>query len=115
MFDEIGHQCAKGLHLFPIMKEHFGLTRINAITYPLIDVAKLRADLGPEVWIDACIADQIVMLGPPEKIRQTVKELMESGAKGEGRLSLGVGDMPRGIPMEHFYALYESVKEFGSY
>jgi uroporphyrinogen-III decarboxylase len=109
------HHCGSGVHLFPVMKSHFGLTRINAITFPLIDIAKLRADLGPEVWIDAGIADQVLMRGPPETIRQTVKDLMESGAKGEGRLSLWVGDMLRGTPLEHFTTLYESVKEFGGY
>jgi len=109
------HHCGSGTRLFPVMKRHFGLTRINALTFPLVDIAKVRAELGPDVWIDASIADQILMLGPPESIRQAVKDLMESGAKGAGRLSIGVGDMPRGIPLAHYEALYASIKEFGGY
>ena len=81
----------------------------------LVDVAQLRDQVGPEVWIDAGIADEILMMGPAERIRGAVKDLLQSGAMGDGRLSLGVGDMPRGIPLEHYEVLYESVKEFGVY
>ena len=109
------HHCGSGTHLFPAIQEHFGITSINALTYPLVDVARVRAELGEDVRIDAVIADEIVKLGPPEKIRQIVKEFMATGAKGNGGLSLSTGDMMRGTPMEHRIALYESVKEFGSY
>ena len=109
------HHCGSGTHLFPAIKENFGLTSINALTYPLVDIARVRAELGEDVRIDAVIADEIVKLGPPENIRQVVREFMASGAKGDGGLSLSTGDMMRGTPLEHRIALYESVKEFGGY
>jgi hypothetical protein len=40
---------------------------------------------------------------------------MKSGAKGKGRFALMAGDMIRGVPLEHRFALYEAVKEFGHY
>lgn len=109
------HHCGSATHLFPLIQKHFGITGINALTYPLVDVARIRAELGENVRIQAVIADEIVRLGPPEKIRQTVKEFMGTGVKGSGGLSLSTGDMLRGTPMEHRIALYESVKEFGGY
>ena len=109
------HHCGRGTHLFGIMKRHFGLTHMDALTYPLVDIAEVRRELGYDVWVLGCIAVEIINLGPPEKIRQAVKELMASGAKGDGRFALSVGDLLRGTPLAHRFALYESVKEFGGY
>ena len=97
------------------MKRHFGLTHLEALTHPYVDVARVRSEIGEEVWITAVIADDIIQLGPPEKIRQTVRDFMESGVKGSGRLCLEIGDMLPGTPMEHRIAYYEAVKEFGRY
>jgi hypothetical protein len=44
-----------------------------------------------------------------------VRDLMKSGAKGKGRLSINAGDLLAGIPMANRLALYEAVKEFGQY
>lgn len=109
------HHCGKGVHLFDIMQREFGITHMDAITYPMVDIAAVRRQVGQDVWLAGCIAEEIVSMGPPAKIRQTVKELMESGAKGDGRFSLSVGDMLKGTPMAHRVALYQSVKEFGQY
>ncbi len=109
------HHCGSGTHLFPIMKREFGLTEIGALTWPLVDIAKVRRDLGEEIWIHGSIADEIVKFGMPDSIFEAVREFMASGAKGQGRLSLGVGDMLRGTPMANREAFYAAVKEFGTY
>ncbi|MBE3037884.1 MAG: hypothetical protein IMZ62_03605 [Chloroflexi bacterium] len=109
------HHCGRGVHLFPIIKKHFGLTHLEALTFPYVDIARVRSELGAELWIIGGVADNIVAQGPPERIRQTVKELMESGAKGKGRFCLQIGDMVPGTPIEHRIAYYEAVKEFGRY
>ena len=107
------HHCGRGTHLFPAMKKHFGLTSIDALTFPLNDVAKVRRDLGEDVRIMAIVADSIVQAGPPQRIRETVRELMR--AKGRGRFSMQLGDMLPGTPPDHRLALYEAVKEYGRY
>ena len=107
------HHCGTGTHLFPIMQKHFGITAIDSLTHPLVDVAKVRADLGEDIWITAGIESEIIKSGPTERIRQAVKELM--AAKGKARFSTAVGDMLRGVPMDHRIAYYEAVKEFGTY
>ena len=96
------------------MQEHFGLTAIDSLTFPLVNIAKVRADLGEDVWITAGIESEIIKSGPTERIRQAVKELV-TAAKGKGRFSMAVGDMLRGVPMDHRIAYYEAVKEFGRY
>jgi len=107
------HHCGRGAHLFPLIKKHLGLTSIDALTFPLIDVAKVRRDLGDDVWLMAFVTDSIVQPGPQEKIREAVRELMK--AKGKGRFSLQVADMLPGTPLKHRLALYEAVREFGRY
>jgi hypothetical protein len=109
------HHCGRGAHLFPVIKRRFGLERLHMLTFPLIDVARVKSELGEEVWITAAVADQIIQAGPPERIRQTVKDLLSPGAKGCGRLALCVGDMLKGTPMDHRTAFYEAVREFGGY
>jgi len=107
------HHCGHGAHLFPVIKRHFGLTSIHALTWPYVDIAKVRRDLGEEVRIQALIADSIIQLGPTEQIRESVKEVMK--ARGHGGFALILGDMLPGTPLEHRLALYEAVKEFGGY
>jgi uroporphyrinogen-III decarboxylase len=109
------HHCGRGAHLFPIMKKHFGLTHVEALTFPYVDIARVRREIGEEVWITGVVADDVIMQGPPERIRRTVGDLMRSGAKRGGRLCLEIGDMLPGTPMEHRIAYYEAVKEFGCY
>ena len=109
------HHCGRGAHLFGFIRRHCPLQRLDDITFPLIDVAKMRREVGDEVWTKVCIEDSIVQMGPPERIRRTVRDLMASGAKGRGRLALTVGDMLAGTPLEHRLALYEAVREFGRY
>jgi hypothetical protein len=109
------HHCGRGAHLFPVIKKHFGLTTIHALTYPLVNIAKVRREVGEEVWIYGVIEDGIIHQGPSARIREIVKELMASGAKGTGRFALWVGDLLRGVPLGHRRALYEAVREYGRY
>jgi len=109
------HHCGRGSHLFPVVQKQFGLTHLDALTYPKVDIARMRRELGPEIWITAILDDGIIQNGPAESIRRAVKELMQSGAKGQGRFALIVGDMLQGTPLEHRLAYYEAVREFGGY
>ena len=109
------HHCGRGAHLFAMIRRRFGLTDINTLTYPLIDVARVRRELGERVTVTAMIEDAIIRQGPPERIREVVRELMNSGAKGTGGFAMMVGDMLPGTPIDHRLALYEAVREYGGY
>jgi hypothetical protein len=108
------HHCGRGAHLFPVMKKHFGLASIHALTWPLVDVGRVRAELGEGVKIAALLEDSIVQRGPAERIREAVRDLLTQ-AKGGGGLSLVTGDMLKGTPMEHRLICYEAVREWGRY
>ena len=108
------HHCGRGTQLFPLVKKRFGITKIHALTWPLNDVAKVRRELGYDIWIEAVISDNILRT-TPEKIRQAAKEFFTPEVKGKGRLSLWAPGEVTEIPVENYLALYEAVKEYGKY
>ena len=109
------HHCGRGSHLFPVMQRAYGkLNSINALTYPLVDVAKVRYDLGEDVWITSIIDDAIIQSGPADRIYEVVKEYL-TAVKGKARFALMVGDMLKGTPMDHRLAYYQAVREYGRY
>ena len=108
------HHCGRGTHLFPIIRQRFGLTTIHGLTWPLNDVARVRRELGQEVWIIAVIADTILST-TPQAVRQAVQDFLTPEVKGRGRLSLWVPGEVTGIPAENYQALYQAVREYGRY
>lgn len=108
------HHCGGGTHLFPLIKKRFGLTTLHALTWPLNDVARIRCEVGHDVWIVAVISDSILST-TPEKIRQAVKDFLSPEVKGKGRLSIWAAGEVFGIPYENYRVLYEAVKEYGHY
>jgi hypothetical protein len=101
------------MQLLPVFKKHYPLERLDDVTYPLLDLSEARRIFGDGVWIKAQLEDGITHAGPVETIRQSVRDLLQSGAVGTGRFCLSVGDMLSGTPMEHRRAFYAAVREFG--
>jgi len=96
--------------------EEFGVTGFNAVTYPCVDVARIRRELGAEIELRVIVDSDIVRRGPVENIFQTVRELLTDEVKAGGRLIIMTDDMMAdGTPMGHGIALYEAVKGFGQY
>lgn len=112
---QVFHHCGRGQHLFPIVARHFKIHTLHALTYPLLDIERIRAEVGDEVHIQALIADGILSLGKPDDVRYAVKSLLTPRVKGRGRLSLITGDLLPGTKLENLHALYEAVQEFGTY
>jgi hypothetical protein len=108
------HHCGRGTHLFPIIRRRFGLTTIHALTWPLNDVARVRREMGQDVWIVAVIADTILCT-TPAAIRQAVRDFLTPEVKGAGRLSVWVPGEVTGIPAENYRALYQAVRDYGRY
>jgi hypothetical protein len=104
------HHCGRGQHFFPIINRHFKLHTLHALTFPILDIGRIREEVGDEVHIIALISDGIVNLGTPDDVRYAVKTLLTKKIKGRGRLTLVTGDMLPGTKMENLHVLYESVK-----
>jgi hypothetical protein len=108
------HHCGRGSHLFPLVQKRFGLATLHAITWPLNDVARIRRDVGHDVWIVAVIADTILRT-TPGAIRQAVRDFFTPDVIGKGRLSLWAPAEVSEIPVENYRALYAAVREYGRY
>jgi hypothetical protein len=108
------HHCGRGFHLFPLVQRRFGLTTIHALTWPIIDIARVRRELGHHIRIVAVITDAILRT-TPEAVRRAVKEFLTPDVKGQGRLSIWVAGEVTEIPVDNYRALYETVREHGRY
>lgn len=112
---QLFHHCGRGQHLFPILARHFKIHTLHALTYPLLDIERIRAEVGDDAHIYALISDGVLSLGKPDDVRYAVKNLLTPRLKRHGRLSLISGDLLPGTKMDNLHALYEAVKEFGQY
>lgn len=108
------HHCGRGSHLFRLIQKRFGLTTLHAITWPLNDVARIRRDVGHDVWMVAVIADTILRT-TPDAIRQAVRDFFTADVKGKGRLSLWAPGEVSEIPVENYRTLFAAVREYGRY
>ena len=108
------HHCGRGTHLFSAMRRRYGFTTIHGLTWPVNDVAKVRRELGYDVWIEAVVADSILCQGP-DATRHAVREFLTPEVKGSGRLQIWVPGEVQGIPRASYEALYQAVKDFGRY
>lgn len=108
------HHCGRGVHLFPLVKRRFGLTQIHGLTWPINNVARVRREVGHDVWIVAVISDAILRT-TPDAIRQATRDFLTPEVKGRGRLSLWVPGEVTGIPVENYRAVYEAAREYGRY
>jgi hypothetical protein len=108
------HHCGHGSHLFSLMRKRFGFTTLHGLTWPLNDVGRIRRELGYDVWVAAVVADSILQQGP-DATREAVREFLTPEVKGPGRLSIWIPGEVTGIPPSSYHALYETVKEFGTY
>jgi hypothetical protein len=108
------HHCGRGAHLFPAMQRRSRIDRLHGLTWPVNDVARIRRDLGYDIWITAVIADTILLRGP-EATRAAVLDFLTSEVMGAGRLCLWAPGEAAGIPMASYEALYAATKEFGRY
>ena len=107
------HHCGSGVHLFETVRKHFGITSIGALTYPDVDIERVRGLMGDEVWLCCCINGGVLSFGTEQQIIDAVKGVMK--AKGRGRLSMMVGDLIWGTPAKNYEVLYEAVKAYGKY
>ena len=108
------HHCGRGTHLFPLIKQRFGLNTLHALTWPLNDIGRVRRELGYDITIVAVISDTI-LASTPQAIHTAVKDFLTPEVKGKGRLQIWMAGEVTGIPVENYRALYEAVLEYGRY
>jgi hypothetical protein len=111
---QLFHHCGRGQHLFPIVSRHFKLQTLHALTYPLLDIERIRHDVGSDAHLIVLISDGILNLGTAADVREAAKSLLTDRLKRSGPLTLISGDLLPGTRMDNLHVLYEAVKEFGA-
>ena len=108
------HHCGNGQHLFKTIHEELGARTFLNLTYPIIDVMKVRRELGERVYLAVLLHPETVLNGPENKIYEMIKNLLTPQVKAKGRLFWRVF-IPPGTPLSHTYAVYDAVKRYGKY
>lgn len=106
------HNDASGIVSTPFLKEA-GINLYNfSFEHPIAEIRKLAGD---EVCLLGNLPPRDVLAaGPPEKIREKVKEMIAS-AGDPGRIVWSVGGgMPQGVSTENLRAFLEAVNEHTS-
>ena len=107
------HHCGRGVHLFDTVRRRFGIDSMNALTYPTLDIERVRSIAGEEAWLTCLIEGAVLQYGTEQQIADAVRGVMK--AKGKGRFAIMAGDMLRGVPAKNMEVLYEAVRAYGKY
>jgi uroporphyrinogen-III decarboxylase len=108
------HLCGDATHLFPTIKEELCVNSFDT-GFP-VDHGKLRRELGPEVTIHGGPHVELLRSGAPERIREEVRRICESGVMEGGRFILREGNnLAPGTPPGNVAAMYDACREFGRY
>jgi len=108
------HMCGDHARFFPFLRDHLHVRTFDT-GFP-IDHGALRRALGPECQIHGGPTVMQVKAGPPEAIRDAVREICASGVMEGGRfIMIAANNLAPRTPIEHVVALYEATKEFGKY
>jgi uroporphyrinogen-III decarboxylase len=107
------HLCGRAQHHFRTLVDELGV-RSFEVGFPT-DLGRARAELGDGVELIGNIHPGLLHDGPVARIRDAVRELCAGGVRRGGRFILREGNnCAPGTPIEHFAAMYEAGREFGS-
>jgi hypothetical protein len=108
------HLCGDASRFFRFLRDHLNVYSFDT-GFP-VDHGWLRRELGPEVTIFGGPPVMTVRDGPVEAIRESVREICQSGVMEGGKFVLiAANNLAPLTPVEHVVAMYEAAKEFGRY
>ncbi|MBM3476837.1 MAG: hypothetical protein FJX75_26490 [Armatimonadetes bacterium] len=108
------HLCGNVQRLLPVIQRELNIQAFDT-GFP-VDHGALRKALGPDVQIYGGPHVGITHAGPPERLREEVRRVLQSGVMEGGRFILHEGNnLPPGTPLEHIAVMYDTCKEYGVY
>ncbi len=96
-----------------------GIDILNPVQYSAsgMDLRELKRDFGKDLvfWGAGIDTQDTLVKGPVEKIRDEVRRNIETLAPGGGYVFAPIHNVQADVPPEHFWAMWEAWKEFGTY
>lgn len=108
------HLCGNATRHFPFLKEHLNIRSFDT-GFP-VDFAWLRETLGPDVEVFGGPSVPFLLNASAKEVRVEVRRILTSGIMEGGRFTLREGNnLAPGVPLENLWAMYDEVRESGTY
>ena len=112
------HTCGSVYEFIPDFIE-MGVDILNPVQVSAknMESEKLKEEFGKDIvfWGGGCDTQYILPFGTPEEVRKEVRKRIEDFAPGGGFVFNQVHNIQPGVPPKNIMAMYEAVKEFGTY
>ncbi len=103
------HLCGRAQHHFPTIVRELGVESFET-GWPT-DLARARAELGPDIELIGNLSPELLRRGPPGAIRDAVRALASSGVARGGRFILRDGNnCAPGTPPDHLAVAYDAAR-----
>lgn len=112
------HTCGSVRELLPDLIEA-GMDIYNPVQFTAanMDLKGLKKDFGKEMvfWGGGVNTQTTLMTGRPEQVSDEVKQIIDIMAPGGGFVFATVHNIQRDIPPENFWAMWDTLMEYGKY
>ena len=112
------HTCGAVSQFIPDLIE-MGVDALNPVQVGAkgMNSDRLKREFGKDItfWGGGCDTQQVLPFGTPDDVRAEVKRRVADLAPGGGFVFAQVHNIQVGVPPENIVAMYDAIKEFGSY
>ena len=112
------HSCGAIREVIPDLIEA-GLDILNPVQYTAygMGLVDLKKDFGNDLvfWGGGVDTQTVLNSGSPELVRDIVKENLDILAPGGGFVFAPVHNIQDDVPPENFWAMWETLQEYGKY
>jgi uroporphyrinogen-III decarboxylase len=108
------HLCGNATRHFPMLRDELGVRSFDT-GFP-VDFGWLREAVGDEVEILGGPSVPFLETSNTQQTTAETKRILETGIMRGGKFILREGNnLPRSVPMENVWAMYDAAKEYGRY
>lgn len=112
------HSCGSIYQIIPDLIE-LGVDIINPVqvSAAFMDTKRLKREFGKDItfWGGGIDTQNILPKGKSQEVRDEVKRRIDDLAPGGGFVFATVHNIQEDVPIENIIALFESIKDYGSY
>ena len=112
------HTCGAVRPLIPLLIEE-GVDVLNPVQVNAANMGtkELKRDFGADItfWGGGVDTQHVLPFGTPAEVRDEVRRRIDDLAPGGGFVFAAVHNVQGDVPPENFMAMWEAMREFGSY